>query len=48
MVEETQRCIIRSGPNLRQELVTDVIADLKNTVHDLQDDNQKSRFLERP
>ena len=46
MVEETQRWNIRSGPNLRQELVNDVIADLKNTV--LQDDNQKSRFLERP
>lgn len=46
MVEETQRWNIRSGPNLRQELVTDVIAE--NTVHDLQDDNQKSRFLERP
>ena len=27
-------------PNLRQEFVNDVIPDLKNTVHDLQDDNQ--------
>lgn len=32
------------GPNLRQEFVNDVIPDLKNTVHDLQDDNGNPVF----